>query len=480
MLAALAQKHIELGLHTGCKAFQPRDVGQRTAFECGQRCSQDAGSTGVGVLHHTGSVEHDDTGRQVVEDGLQVGAGFVHLLHAVLHGAAGVGQLLRHLGERAGQPAQFVFALQHGFGRQVTRRHLAHTFGQQQQRTRQLVAQQHGKNHCTKNGQKQAQGQCADVHPAQPATGQCTLLVFAVGLGHGNGIGQQRGGQRLGHLQKACFGQQAHAGAGHGRQGLDAGVFDIGGTACVVQPFDLRDEALAAHVAQLLRAGTLGVELEAGLPGAGNHVPGTVPQHHVIGGQLVADALQRQTRCGVGSAGQLAARHTGAVGQVTGQGVEGGAAQAQPGVERGFHLDVKPALDGARHELVGHDINQHTRQKPHQRKNGRQFDQQTAAKPPAPHTRQQTPRDPHNDGKQQHSHHHVDGEQAGVIAFVQQPVVGGLCQHEHQHQANRQHGGHPHPHGPAHGARMQPARGRSSGCGACTHGAPLAAGKGRL
>ncbi len=65
----------------------------------------------------------------------------VHLPHALVHRRARVGQLLRHLGERSRQAAEFVLALQRGLGRQVAGRHLAHAGGQQQQRPRELVAQ---------------------------------------------------------------------------------------------------------------------------------------------------------------------------------------------------------------------------------------------------------------------------------------------------------------------------------------------------
>ena len=113
------------------------------------------------------------------------------------------GQLLCHLGERAGQPTQLVLALQHRLGRQIACGHLAHALGQQQQRAGQLVAQQHGQDHRTKDGEKQAERQCADVHPPQATPGQRTLLVFAVGLSHEDGIGHQGRWQRLCDLQEA-------------------------------------------------------------------------------------------------------------------------------------------------------------------------------------------------------------------------------------------------------------------------------------
>ena len=119
------------------------------------------------------------------------------LLHAPFDRGARVGELLRHLGERARQAAEFVLALQRRLGRQVARRHLAHARGQQQQRPRELVAQDDRQQHRAEHRQEQAQGQRADVHAAQALAGQRALLVLAVGLLHRERVGDQRRRDRL-------------------------------------------------------------------------------------------------------------------------------------------------------------------------------------------------------------------------------------------------------------------------------------------
>ena len=100
----------------------------------------------------------------------------------------------------------------------------------------------------------------------------------------------------------------------------------------VVQALDMRDQALAARAAQLLRRRTLGVELEARLAGARDQASARAPEQHVAGAELLSDALEHQAGRGVGHAGELAGGGPGLVGQVVGQGVQRGAAQAQAGV----------------------------------------------------------------------------------------------------------------------------------------------------
>ena len=105
---------------------------------------------------------------------VQVAACCVQLHQAALDSAARIGQLLGHFGKRAREAAQFVFALQGVFGRQVARSNLAHAVRQQQQRPGQLVAQQHRQQHGRQHRHDEAQGERANVHAAQAITNNVT------------------------------------------------------------------------------------------------------------------------------------------------------------------------------------------------------------------------------------------------------------------------------------------------------------------
>ena len=122
--------------------------------------------------------------------------------------------------------------------------------------------------------------------------------------------------------------------------------------------------------------------------------------------------------------------------------------------QNGVVAHIEPAFNGARDKLVGHHVDQQPWHQPDQRKDGRQLDQQAAAKTPPAQARRQPGGHPHQHGKQQQRHHHVDTKQPGVVAFVQRPVVGCQGQQKHQHQGNGDHDGHAHAHRPAQGARM--------------------------
>jgi len=115
----------------------------------------------------------------------------------------GIGQLLRHIGKGTRQTIEFVAPLQRGLRRQIAGCDLPDAIGQQEQWPRNLVAKQHGQQHRTKNREKQAQRQGADVHPAQPVTCQCTFLVLPIGLRHRQGVGDQCRRQCLCHHQKS-------------------------------------------------------------------------------------------------------------------------------------------------------------------------------------------------------------------------------------------------------------------------------------
>ena len=74
VLLALVHVFVELLLHRAAESFEARDAGQRRAFVRRQRHAQDAGRARIGRQDVALVVQHDDTGREVVQDGLQVGA----------------------------------------------------------------------------------------------------------------------------------------------------------------------------------------------------------------------------------------------------------------------------------------------------------------------------------------------------------------------------------------------------------------------
>jgi hypothetical protein len=223
MLQPLGQVVVELRLHGGAEASTPGHRRQRLALVRRQRHAQDAGGARVGRLDAALLVQHDHAGGEVVQDGLQVGARRIHLAHALLDGRARVGQLLRHVGERPRQAAEFVLALQHRLGRQVAGRHFAHAGGQQQQRPRQLVAQQHGQKMAPNTDRNRLRVSVPMYMRRSPAR-QRALLVFAVGLLHRDGVGHQR--RRTGSASPAARAARpaAQPGPGHHRQRLDAAL----------------------------------------------------------------------------------------------------------------------------------------------------------------------------------------------------------------------------------------------------------------
>ena len=166
---------------------------------------------------------------------------------------------------------------------------------------------------------------------------------------------------------------------------------------------------------------------------------------------MVAQALQRQAGQGIGGLGQLRGRLPRFVAQLGGQVVQRGTAQVQARRQRAFDFDVKPAFNRARDELVGHDINHRAGQQAHQREDGRQLDQQPAAKAAAAHAQRQAQRDPADDQQQQARYRHVQAKQHSVVAFVQIAVAGGLRQQKQQHQPQGNHDAHADADGPAKG-----------------------------
>ena len=211
---------------------------------------------------------------------------------------------------------------------------------------------------------------------------------------------------------------------------------------------------MLAHHAQLGRARALRAQAEARLAGTGNGVACRIPQDHIAGGKLLADALQHQSGGGVGHLGQL---HTGGPrlgGHVFGHGIKGHPRQIHTGHQRPLHLDIEPAFNGPRDKLVRHHIDQQPGQQANQPKNGGQLDQETATKAPTPQPHNQAHAHPQQHRQQQHGHQHIDPEQPRIVALVKCPVVGGQGEHEKQHHSDGRHDGGPHAHGPAHRTRL--------------------------
>ena len=105
-------------------------------------------------------------------------------------------------------------------GAQIPFGHLPHSFGQQQQRTRQLCRQQRSQQHGAKYRQEQSQGQRANEHALHAGSRQCPLLVFAIGRLHQYGVLQQFLRHRLQQLQNPRLALQselrrAHQGVGN-------------------------------------------------------------------------------------------------------------------------------------------------------------------------------------------------------------------------------------------------------------------------
>ena len=305
---------------------------------------------------------------------MQLASGLVELVQAALAVGAGIRELLRHVRKRPGQAAQLVFALQCQFGPQVARRHLAHAVSQQQQGTRQLIAQQDGQQDGTQHGQEQAQCEGADVHAPQAITGQGPLLVFAVGGLHLQRVVDQRGGQLLGHHQQTPVFAQGQAPLRKQHQDLDSALVTTGDG--FVQPLHPGQTAVLPSLPQLLGRGAVGPELKARRASAGHHLPPQAPDGHIAGTQLGADFFSREGRvelagfCPVGGGG------TALLVQVFAERVQGGPPQVQACHQGRLHFHVKPAFDRARDELVRHHINEQTGDDTHQGKNASELDQQ--------------------------------------------------------------------------------------------------------
>ena len=102
------KKLSKLGIHHGGQAAQRGQAGQGLATQGGDIAAQNMGRAGVGDYHPPLGIEHQHPGGEVVQNGLQIGAGRLHLLHPLVYGRACFQQLLGHQGKRAGQAAHLV------------------------------------------------------------------------------------------------------------------------------------------------------------------------------------------------------------------------------------------------------------------------------------------------------------------------------------------------------------------------------------
>ena len=296
----------------------------------------------------------------------------------------------------------------------------------------------------------------ADVHAAQALARQRALLVLAVGLLHGERVGDQRRRQRLRDLQEARLGVEARSLAA----GTSASARTLRrrraapGAGVSSRPFDVRDRAVGAHLAQLLRRGPLGVELEARRrrrwPPAGR-CRSRAPRRWRRAGRACARAPGRRSRRAPRPAGcwplrVLFARSSDSESSVARPRFR--PASSAPSTLTSNQLSIERD-----DELVGHDVDQHARHHADQREDRRQLDQQAAAELALAQPPQQPERDPADDQHQHHRDDHVDAEQPRVVALVERAVVGGLRQQEHQHQADGRHQRRADADGPAHGTR---------------------------
>ena len=216
--------------------------------------------------------------------------------------------------------------------------------GQQKQGSCQLFAQQYGQQNSAQHSQKEAQREGADVHAPQTITCQGTLLVVAVGRLHLQRVVDQCGGQVLGHHQQAPLLVQSKAPLGKQHQDLDPPLVAAGDG--FVQALHPRQGAILTGRSQLLRRGTIGIQLKARWPGVGHHLPALGPDGDINRTQLGTDFFRRQRGvefagfCPIGG-GRLALFV-----QVFAEGVQRRPPQVQASHQGPLHLHVKPAFDG--------------------------------------------------------------------------------------------------------------------------------------
>mmetsp|Transcript_53686 Transcript_53686/g.126315 ORF Transcript_53686/g.126315 Transcript_53686/m.126315 type:complete len:732 (-) Transcript_53686:1050-3245(-) len=451
-----AEVLLEAGIEGGRELGQPGHLGQRPADIGRQRQAQDARGARVHGLKRPGRVEHEHAGREVVEDGLQMGAGALQLGHAALHLLARVGQLPRHVGEGARQPTQFVARCQHRPHRQITLGHLANAVGQHQQRARELIAQRDRQQQRGEHGQDQHQGQRAEVHPAQADPLQRALLVLAVGRLHRQRIAQNGCRHALHHHQIALAQAQAQLGVRQQGQRADP-CAALQGLGLILQALQLGDDAAAGLVEQGA-AGSVGGQLAGVAAALQQDLAIATHQRDGAHAELVAQPLQRQQLRGAGI-GELFSGVAGAVAEIGHHRVQRAAPEVEAGLQRTGQLDVEPGLDAAVHELVGHRIDHQPRHHADEGKDAGQLEQQPAAEAAAPHPQHQAHRGHQNDQGQHRRDRDIDPEQPVVMAFEEAPLAGGADrQQEGQHAGDARQGHQrddPAPaRGPGHAARV--------------------------
>ena len=362
--------------------------------------------------------------------------------HAALHLLARLGQLRRHVGEGAREAAQLVARGEHRLGGEVALRHLAHAVGQQQQRPRQLRAQQDRQQHRAEDGEDERQRQRAQVHAAQAVARQRPLLVLGVGVLHRQRVGRQRARQRLHEQQEAVLlGRDRQRAAGHARQRphprADAAG---GGQRLLVEAFDLAGHADLAGLAQQRGAGALGRAAAGAAAGTDEQLAAAADERQLGHAALLAQPLEperRRRRAAVADALGGQPRLARKVGH---QGVEGALAQRQAGIQRLRQPHVEPGLDAARHELVGHSVDREARQQPDQREDAGQLDQQPAAELAAAQPQHQAHRGKADHQREQRGDGDVGPEQPDEAALARGAAAAAVEAHahdeaEHQHEA---------------------------------------------
>ena len=288
-------------------------------------------------------------------------------------------------------------------------------------------------------------------------------MVFAVGVLHQHGVLQQIGRHLLHQLQHPGIGVQAelhraHQGIGHdGDRPRKLRWITLCGRflllTYLLQPLDITHHSLFFQLLQHLGARRLCRCGKAGLEGRGNLLARLVPQHQTIGILLAAQSIQRQPHIECGLRCQRIGSSLAFAGSIRLEGIEHALPQTQTGTQGAFDLDVEPALDRTRHELIGHQIQQRAGHAGHQHKHQRQLQQQAAAEFAPPQAAPQPQRQPEQHQTQQGNGHGIGHQQVLVIAFIH-GAVGCLRQQKHQDQGNRHHQHDARKHRPAGGAAV--------------------------
>jgi len=442
-----------------------------------ERQAKNARRAGVDRVDCAVAVEHDHARGQVVEDGLEVGARAFDLRHAFVDELARVGELLGHLGEGARQAAQLVARAEHRLRAEVTPRDLGHAFGQQEQRLRQLVAERDGEQQRAEHRQHQGQRERAYVHLAQTRSRQRTLLVFAIGARHGERIRSERRRDRLRDDQIAFLLAQREVAARNQRHGTHPRC-GAGGSGVFIEPVGLTRDALGARLTQQRRRDALGHQARARRAARQQRLPRAADDRDLACRELLAQALECERLGRRGAVAETLGSEPRLGGKLGDDRVDRASAEVQAGVERAFHLDVEPALDRPRDELVAHGVDEQPGHHPDEREDRCELEQQSRAEAPARDVPEQSHRGHHDHQHQRARQRHVDPEQPHVVTLVERRVVGCDAEQEGQHHARaerRQGGDDPGPAAASRYAGRGPRAGRRrhrfyralTGCAAC-------------